>query len=303
MKQTIFKKMLFLFVLFQSFSIFAKEKQFVFAVPSYNNKDWYAKNLDSLLSQAYENYRIIYINDASSDNTGILVENYLKERNIEYSAVNFAESQTIEETTKKFIDLINQNKKFFILINNETRSGQLCNLYRAVYSCRDDEVIAIVDGDDWLAHNDVLSELNTVYKQQNIWLTHGTLKEYPSGNVSWSEPVLQSIITRNLFRQYKCPTHLRTFYAWLFKKIRLEDLLYNGSFFPVTGDMACMFPMCEMAGERHAFISDVNYIYNVQNPINDNKVNAQLQRDLDYYIRNKDRYQTLSENQIPQLQD
>ena len=93
------------------------------------------------------------------------------------------------------------------------------------------------------------------------------------------------------------PSHLRTFYAWIFKKIALEDLLYEGKFFTMTGDMAIMLPILEMAGERHLFISEPIYIYNMTNPINHGKVNAELQRALDRYIRSMPPYQRLEKGQ------
>jgi hypothetical protein len=79
----------------------------------------------------------------------------------------------------------------------------------------------------------------------------------------------------------------------LFKKIEIEDLLDGDEFFSMTWDFAIMFPMIEMAGNRHAFISDIVYVYNTANQINDNKVNAQLQRDLDIVLRNMPCYQRL----------
>ncbi len=51
-----------------------KENRFVIVIPSNNNKDWYQKNLDSVFNQRYLNYRVIYIDDGSTDNTGTLVE-------------------------------------------------------------------------------------------------------------------------------------------------------------------------------------------------------------------------------------
>ncbi len=48
------------------------EKPFVFIIASYNNSEWYKNNLDSVFAQDYENYRIIYIDDASPDGTGHL---------------------------------------------------------------------------------------------------------------------------------------------------------------------------------------------------------------------------------------
>jgi len=61
----------------------------------------------------------------------------------------------------------------------------------------------------------------------------------------------------------------------------------------MTGDMAMLFPMIEMASERHAFIHEVNYVYNIDNNLNDNKVNPQLQRDIDAYIRSLPPYSRL----------
>lgn len=181
------------------------------------------------------------------------------------------------------------------VIVNQKRMGALANLYHAIHSCEDDEIIVTVDGDDWLQHKNVLKDLNTLYSTQNIWLTHGRLIEYPNNVSAWCEPFPQHIIEKNDFRKFKCASHLRTFYAWLFKKIQIEDLQYEGDFFIMTWDMAMMYLMLEMAGERHAFVSNINYVYNTINPINDNKVNANYQNFLDRLIRNMPPYSRLDD--------
>src|SRR3990167_5715498 len=56
------------------------EKPFVIIVPSYNNSAWYRFNLDSIFIQQYDNYRVIYIDDCSTDKTGKLVEQYIKKQ-------------------------------------------------------------------------------------------------------------------------------------------------------------------------------------------------------------------------------
>jgi len=277
------------------------EKPIVLVVPSYNNKEWYEKNLFSMLQQKYSNFRIIYLNDCSKDGTGDLVESYLKQTGIAYRVVSFDEKQasTISASVQDFYELVNEKEVFFTLVNNRSRSGALANLYRAIHSCDDEEIIVLVDGDDWLFDHEVLKRLNETYASKEIWFTHGTLKEYPWGHVAWCEPFPSSIMDKRTFRQFKCPSHLRTFYAWLFKKIRLEDFLHKGSFFSMAWDMAIMYPLVEMAEERHAFVSMVNYVYNMSNPINDNKVDPQLQNDLDRLIRGKPAYSRLRENEIP----
>lgn len=304
-----------------------EEKPIVVVIPSYNNAGWYQLNLVSVLSQKYKNYRIIYIDDASPDGTGEKVEGFFQNRSMDFlqdlslngtffsvqrsflderlqkyllrpektfRKVVFEEMEgTIPEVTEQFAQEINGKKCFFTLVTNTQRAGALANLYRAIQSTLDEEIIVTVDGDDWLVDEQVLKKLNRIYSTANVWMTHGRLIEYPSGGRAWSLPIPPEITKQNAFRTFRCPSHLRTFYSWIFKKIALEDLLYEGEFFPMTWDMAIMFPIVEMAGERHSYIDEPNYVYNMATPISDNKVNAELQRTLDAYIRGKPPYRRL----------
>ncbi len=242
------------------------EKPMVVIIPSYNNAQWYQKNIVSVLNQQYQNYRVIYIDDCSADKTADYVQELVKQ--------------------------LGQERRF-TLIRNKERHGALENLYNAIYSCNDNEIIVTLDGDDWFAHTRVLQRLNQVYSEREVWITHGKMKEVPSGWDGWCIPIPQDIVKKNAFRSYRCPSHLRTFYTWLFKKIKLEDLQYKGKFFSMTWDQAMMFPMMEMAGERHAYINEVLYIYNKITPLNDNKVDPDLQNRLEKLIRNKPPYQRL----------
>ena len=272
------------------------DKSMVFVVPSYNNSSWYESNLNSIKMQNYSNYRVIYVDDCSVDGTGELVEKWLRDNQCDYRVFYFdgSFSKDIPEVTAHYSSLINQERHQFTLVRNAKREGAMCNFFRAVHSCDDHEIVVVTDGDDWLSRENVLSQLNAIYSSDRpVWLTHGTFREYPWGGTSWSQPIPQEIIVSNRYREFRCPSHMRTFYSWLFKRVKLEDFLYKGEFFAITCDMAMMFPMIEMAGERHAFISEVNYIYNMSNPIADQVVNTQLQNDLDYFIRRKERYARL----------
>lgn len=246
-----------------------EEKLIIIVIPSYNNKEWYKRNLESVLAQTYSNFYVIYTDDCSSDGTGDLVEQYLIE---------------------------NDNNKKVYLIKNATRRGALHNLYTMIHMCPDDAIIATLDGDDWFPDNQVLQRLNNTYSSHDVWLTYGQFQLYPSKIRGWASPMPDYIVENNAFRDFQhLPTHLRTFYAWLFKKIKLQDLLYLGKFYPMTWDMAMMFPMIEMAGERHQFISDIMYIYNDANSISDHHVSRQLQAYLAQIIKKKTRYKRLPE--------
>ena len=59
-----------------------------------------------------------------------------------------------------------------------------------------------------------------------------------------------------------------------------------------------MFPMFEMSGEKHyRHISDINYIYNRLNPLNDFRVNENIANSIDKIIRNKQPYNNLWQKQ------
>jgi glycosyltransferase involved in cell wall biosynthesis len=243
-------------------------KRIAIVIPSYNNRQWYKRNLFSLCTQDYDNYRAIYVDDGSSDETGELVEKFIADHH-----------------------LGNRIR----LIRNPVRVGAMQNLYNMIHSCDDDEIVIILDGDDWFAHNKVLKKINEVYSDPNCWMTYGQYVSWPDELFGYSRQIPCHITEANTFRGYEwCASHLRSFYAWLFKMIKKEDLIGPcGTFYPMAWDQAMMFPMLEMSGHRAKFISDVLYIYNAANPINDAKINRPLQRHLEAVIRLQKRYDRL----------
>lgn len=237
--------------------------KFKIIIPFYNVEKWIKKNVESIVSQTYKNYECFYIDDISSDNSANIIQSYVD-------------------------DKIN-------LIKNTQKKYALHNIYDAINTCKpdDEDVIVIVDGDDWLASPEVFSKLNQVYTTENILLTYGTYVEYPSGNIPWNVvPYSQEVIENNLYRQDTWrASHLRTFKYKLWKNIKLEDLKdTNENFYKMTWDLAMMFPMLEMSGGKFKCIENILYCYNTNNPINDHKVDHNLQLSLDKKIRNKQKY-------------
>ena len=243
---------------------------FVIVVASYNNAFYYERNLSSIFSQDYQNFRVIYIDDASKDSTHELVENYINANNL-------------------------HNK--IELIQNTTNKKALYNLYKAIHSCRNDEIIVILDGDDWFANTHVLSDLNKYYADKNVWLTYGQYIRYPDEQLGLCRPVAKEFLTKGKPRQGPwLYSHLRTFYAGLFKRIKLEDLTQNGQFYPVTCDLAIMYPMLEMAREHSYFTPDISYVYNWENPITDEKIREQEQLKIESYIRSLSQYKPVKDH-------
>lgn len=266
------KKLLLIVLLSLNSYIYStlEEKPLVVVITSYNNKQWYKRNLDSVFSQKYHNYRVIYIDDCSPDHTGSFVKQYIKNH---------------------------PQKDKFLLIRNTERRRALANHYRAIHLCKDYEIIVQLDGDDWFADENVLSYINNTYQDPKIWLAHGQYIRWPSNQLGDAQATPKAVIDTNSYRSHRfwLWTGLRTFYAGLAKKIKLEDLLTESKFFPVCYDYALMFPMLEMANGNFTFMDKVLYVYNVNNPINDFRVSLGLQEQCGRIIRARSRYMPLRE--------
>lgn len=246
-----------------------EEKHIVIIVASYNNEKWYKWNLDSLFSQAYNNFHIFYVDDCSTDKTYQLVKNYIEEKGQAHRVT---------------------------LIHNERRMGsQLPNFYSVIHTyCRNTDIVAICDGDDALSHPNVLSVINSAYGDANVWLTYGQFMEVPTQVMGFCKQYSAQVVAHNTFREcLEIPSHMRTFYAGLFKKIKIEDLMYGDDFLPMTGDMATMLPMIEMARDHFKFISEVLYLYNAHNPLSEHRINKALQYKIDVEIRSRKRYKKI----------
>jgi glycosyltransferase involved in cell wall biosynthesis len=244
-----------------------EEKHFVVVVPSYNNEAYVAKNIYSICSQRYTNFEAVYVDDCSTDGTFSAVWKIVKQCGLE--------------------------EKFRVMQNSKNE-GAMYNHYNVIHMCKDDDIVVILDGDDWFANEDVLSTLNRCYANPDVWVTYGQYIRYPDFAKGLSSPVSKTYLKFGDIRQDPWRySHLRTFYAGLFKQIKREDFLYEGEFLKATCDLAMMFPVIEMARMHCYFIPDVLYVYNYQTPLNDVKVREALQLEMERYIRELPRYAKL----------
>mgnify|MGYP003673642673 CR=1 FL=1 len=193
--------------------------------------------------------------------------------------------------------IINDDERF-LLVNNKQKLQAGGNIYHGIekLSPTDDDIIVTVDGDDWLENENVLTKLNFIYNKEECWMTYGSYKEFPSNQIGkFAKPLVKEIQDGNLYRQSEWfYSHLRTFKYHIYKKINVEDLKDNeGNFYKMAGDLSWMFPLLEMSGKRVKYISDILYVYNLDNPLNDHKLDHKLQLNSETEIRNKKKYGNL----------
>src|SRR3989338_7560872 len=213
-----------IFVLLIKFNIlYSIDLEMVVLTCSYNNRDYYKNNLLSLFNQTFTDWVCYYIDDNSQDGTYELAYEFVKAHNM-------------------------QNK--FIFIKNVQNLGAIENQYNVISKCEDHKIIVILDGDDQFYGPDNLSYIHEIYQDPNVWLTYGSYESLIKSDCIYYKEVVgdKNINNKDFFR--KSPwffSHLRTFYAGLFKKIKPEDLMYQDKFLISLPDLAIMYPMLEMA--------------------------------------------------------
>lgn len=242
--------------------------KFCIVVPSYNNLEYIKQNLNSVFKQNYHNWRMIYIDDSSNDGM----------------------TEVAQEI--KIASELSDNK-FLLITNTERYRSSLRSFYHAAHNfCQDEEVMIQLDGDDLLADPNVLVELADIYSDDKVWVTYGSFineaHKFIGGSAEFND------MEQKNFRSSAWRTsHLRTSYVWLFKRIKLEDLQYKGSFIKSAWDLAIMFPLLEMAGKKHTrVIKDVMYIYHNHSRNDGNMRNQEVQT-MENYIRGLPKYQLI----------
>lgn len=244
-----------------------EHKPIVVVITSYKTEEYCQDNIQSVLKQTYDNFRVIYIDDHSPDNTFDIVQEMVKKSGKE---------------------------KLFTLIRNPARKMKFTNLYKAFHSCRDEEIICVLDGDDTFPDKNVLDRINRYYQNPDVWLTYGSTVTQPDYK-KWGKNYPDHIFLKQKIRDLNefCLNPLRTFYAGLFKQIRLKDLYYKGQFLAAADDPAYMYPMVEMGPTHCLFVNDVLYIANLDNPISDHNYRFTLQQALHQYIQKRPKYKVL----------
>ncbi|MCD2424430.1 glycosyltransferase [Niabella pedocola] len=228
----------------------------------FRNASWYLMDcVNSIVSQLYSNYKVYLLDDGSEDNS---------------------------------IDLIEQNFEGVYLIRRQTRLGAMENVYRALTELPigDDDIILLVDGDDFLIGEYVFKIVNEIYNSR-ILLTYG---QYINnfGLIGIDSPYSTEEFN-NLRKAPWKATHLKTFKYKLFKALLAQDpnaksfKWDNDRFYTTTSDQAIMIPLMEIAGfENTSMISNIVYCYRIHsNNVHACSNNGALQREAELHIRNR----------------
>lgn len=260
-----------------------KDNLFYIVISSYNNSDWVDVNINSVLNQTYSNYKVIYVDDASTD-----------------------------DTYNKVLKLVQDNTKFTI-IRNDVNIKSTANHIKVYDSIQENNSIVVsLDGDDWFATDDVLQKLNDFYNAGDYWMTYGGMLVYTSNsdigvanpqNTEYSDFVHKhKLYRRDTWRA----SHLRTFKKFLWDNVEVTDMYSSLDGEPRwhAADLQEMFMFMEMCPQEKIGVVDFyTYMWN-NSKKNSERTNERESIDNTKYeteIRNKKIYNYIGTTQFKKL--
>ena len=244
------------------------DTHFKIIVPSYNCEQWISKTIASIQEQEYKNFQCVIVDDISTDKTLEVIKNNIS------------------------------GLPQFSVISNSEKKFALKNIHDTIKSLSPDpeDVIVLLDGDDWFTTPYCLDQLNYYYQTTGCYMTFGSFIRYPDGNIGMeSSEYPQHIIDNRSFRTDEWrASHLKTYKTFLWNNLSVDDLKdEDGNFFENCYDQAIMLPLLEMSSPNIKFVPEVMCVYNVGNPnaVNKTRVNKQYNNMLK--IRNKNSYEQI----------
>jgi len=232
----------------------------------YNAEKYIETCLFTIKNQTHKDFTCYITHDLSTDNSVEIVRKFIKD-------------------DPRFILVPDNDKKLY-------QAGNFDNVIRYNTNIKDNDICIEVDGDDWLPDANVFSRIYNLYKDENVWIANGSFR-YSTGYPGFSSPQTDF---ENIRKNQFTASHIRTWRAFLWRAINESDLKDpQGNYWQWSGDLCFMYPMLEMSGPSHyRFMSEVNYIYNETNPINEHKVNMHMVTNHATAIRNKQPYKRLN---------
>jgi hypothetical protein len=157
-------------------------------------------------------------------------------------------------------------------IKNNKQMFQSYSKYNSYKNINDDEIVIILDGDDWLARSDALNIIANTYMEQKCLVAYSGYIIYNKTNIfekmhsiEYSDKIKNNSLYRKSNEWFF--SHIRTGYAKLFKKIPIEYFKYKNKWLDRCTDWAEMYSIAELAGNKVSTINKFLYIYNKSNSI------------------------------------
>ena len=207
--------------------------RFVVIAPTYNAEKTARQAILSLAAQSYANWKLIVIDDVSTDDTC---------REILQLAHALGLHRCGSDDTNRVQ-----------LVSNREKKWEIENTLLGLSLCKDDDIVVRLDMDDYLIDNTILEQLNILYSKhpevEAIWTSHRWFSEkegITNTNISGplpndADPYVHPWVT----------SHMKTWRKYLSNQV--SDANYrgeDGKYFTRIGDQAFYLPVLKLAKNK-----------------------------------------------------
>lgn len=222
--------------------------RFLVVVPVYNGPDLLERCLQSIAEQDDDEFDVLVADDASTD-------------------------RAVAETIYRFFETQDRGLISYYRIRSEN-VGATRNLVEAIrwFYMEPEDVVLVVDGDDRLAHPQVLSRLREIYEAPWVDLSYGSYEPDPPNEncppaVEIPFWVLKAGCIRLMCLHDRMPwNHPISFRRRLFDALSDDDFMMGDEWMRHGYDVTLMCPLIELAGTRVHFCDEVLYTYTSDRP-------------------------------------
>jgi glycosyltransferase involved in cell wall biosynthesis len=172
----------------------------------------------------------LVIDDISDDNTRDILMDYMYSDEYPYLDINFS----------------------------NIRKYRLLNLYESIISKDPEDIICIVDSDDWLAHDKVIENVKSVYENNSKLEYVYSLYNLSNGELGGSRPIPSGWgpYSGNWITSHMCTIKVKAL-----KRIPINNFLdWNGEWFKIATDHAMILPIIYKLRDIHGDYSAIGFI-------------------------------------------
>ena len=218
-----------------------KKNRLIVVTPAYNCEKTIERSLYSVAGQTYKEWKMIIIDDMSTDHTASVTQDFISRNNL-----------------NEKMQLVSRVEKF----------GETRNTWEVCHTLEENDIVVRLDASDFITDLGCFEYINALYNEYNpavLWTAHRWA--FTDHNISG--PIDPNI---SVYDQPWRSSHMKTFRVSDFLGINEKNFKdENGDWIMIGCDQAVFLPMMERArrrGKKLIFFPRVMYHYdiNLQDP-------------------------------------
>jgi hypothetical protein len=175
----------------------------------------------------------------------------------------------------------NTSEKYELnIVTSGTRKWKLLNLYEYVIKCDPNDVVCVLDGDDWLADSSALEKIWSTYQDESVDYAYTNWRYSHNNELGISKKIPDNFEKWDPYKSPWITSAMSTFRVKQFLKIPIVNFLrWDYKWFTMGCDQAYVLPIIKQIMEEEngydkiKFIDEPLYVYQfTENP---NKLRTQ----------------------------